>query len=130
MHAKNVLRLIVLGASFTALFAQDTAPAHRIEQKNRGFSVRELTIRRGAKVEFCNIDDVTHNVFSKSNANAFNIKTQMPGNSSIVEFVWRWKVVTIEGAKRRFGTRRILKDLPSSPSQFPLVKVSRMYLVD
>jgi cytochrome c peroxidase len=40
----------------------------------------------GERVEFCNADDVTHNAFSRSNANAFNIKTQMPGASSVVEF--------------------------------------------
>src|SRR5256885_4983955 len=86
MISKLITRSLLLGASLTVLFAQDTGSAHRIEQKNRDFSVKELTVQRGAKVEFCNVDEVTHNVFSKSAVNAFNIKTQMPGSSSIVEF--------------------------------------------
>src|SRR3954469_8469004 len=86
MSSKFLLTTSLVAASLTALLAQDTPPTHRIEQKNRDFSVRELTLPKGAKVEFCNVDDVTHNVFSKSAANAFNIKTQMPGSSSMVEF--------------------------------------------
>lgn len=86
MNAKLFSRVLFFAASFTALLAQETGSTHKVEQKNRGFSVKELTVPRGAKVEFCNADDVTHNVFSKSSANAFNIKTQMPGGSSIVEF--------------------------------------------
>jgi plastocyanin len=72
--------------SAALLFAQDAGPAHKVEQKDRGFSTKEITIRLGDRIEFCNTDDVTHNVFSKSAANAFNIKTQMPGSSSTVEF--------------------------------------------
>jgi plastocyanin len=70
----------------TLLFAQDNPPAHKVEQKGRAFSTTEIVIRPGERIEFCNSDDVTHNVFSKSAANAFNIKTQMPGNSSVIEF--------------------------------------------
>jgi plastocyanin len=70
----------------TALLAQDVPSTVRVEQKGREFSTKELTVRRGTKVEFCNSDDVTHNVFSKSAVNPFNIKTQLPGNSSVVEF--------------------------------------------
>jgi plastocyanin len=77
--------LIAVTATVVA-FAADQARQHRIDQKNRDFSVKTLTIKAGDKVEFCNSDDVTHNVFSKSKANAFNIKTQTPGSSSVVEF--------------------------------------------
>ena len=79
-------RLLLCFAAVTVLIAQDARPSLRVEQKGRDFSTREITIRRGDKIEFCNSDDVTHNVFSRSAANAFNIKTQMPGSSSIVEF--------------------------------------------
>ena len=79
------LPVFILGG-VTLLFAQDTAPTHKVEQKGREFSTKEIVIRPGERVEFCNADEVTHNVFSKSSANAFNIKTQMPGSSSVVEF--------------------------------------------
>jgi plastocyanin len=72
--------------ALTGLFAQEAVLAHRIDQKDRSFSTKEITIRRGEKIEFCNADDVTHNVFSRSAANTFNIKTQTPGSSSVVEF--------------------------------------------
>lgn len=80
-------RLILAGvlAATATLFASDVTP-HRINQKDRDFSVKEITIKPGEKLEFCNSDDVTHNVFSRSKLNAFNIKTQAPGSSSIVEF--------------------------------------------
>jgi plastocyanin len=68
------------------LFAQDNPPSHKVEQKGREFSTKEIVIRPGERIEFCNADEVAHNVFSKSSSNAFNIKTQLPGNSSIVEF--------------------------------------------
>ena len=73
-------------ACLATLFAQDATPAHRIEQKNRAFSVDEITLHRGEKIEFCNADDVTHNVFSTSKTNPFNLRTQAPGSTSTVEF--------------------------------------------
>jgi plastocyanin len=84
MNAKIIPGFILCGT--VLLFAQDTTPSHKIEQKRREFSTKEITIRCGERIEFCNVDEVTHNVFSKSAANAFNIKTQMPGSSSVVEF--------------------------------------------
>ena len=85
---KTSSRSLVLFAALlvTSLFAQQSSVAHRVEQKSREFSTKEISVRRGERVEFCNVDDVTHNVFSRSSVNAFNIKTQMPGSSSIVEF--------------------------------------------
>lgn len=82
----RVLILLPLAASTALLLAQDTRPPHRVDQKNRAFSTQEILLKRGERIEFCNVDDVTHNVFSKSAVNAFNIKTQAPGSSSVVEF--------------------------------------------
>jgi plastocyanin len=82
-YAKKITLMGALAAA--TLFASD-AVTHRIDQKNREFSVTSITIKPGEKLEFCNSDDVTHNVFSKSKTNAFNIKTQLPGSSSVVEF--------------------------------------------
>jgi plastocyanin len=83
-HLRLVLASVI--ASATLLFAQDARVSHRVEQKNREFSTREILLKRGERIEFCNADEVTHNVFSRSTANAFNIKTQPPGQSSFVEF--------------------------------------------
>jgi plastocyanin len=85
MKLPRPLCLAALGALVTTLFAQDVVP-QRVEQKNREFNVKEITLRPGGKLEFCNVDDVTHNVFSRSKVNAFTIKTQLPGSSSVVEF--------------------------------------------
>jgi plastocyanin len=79
------LSIFTLGCACT-LLAQDARPNLRIEQKERAFSTTSITIHSGDKLEFCNIDEVAHNVFSKSTTNAFNIRTQVPGSSSLVEF--------------------------------------------
>ena len=86
MKVSSRLSLIFLLTCVTLAFAQDVSTARRVEQKNREFTVKEITLRPGEKIEFCNVDDVTHNVFSRSKANSFTIKTQMPGTTSIVEF--------------------------------------------
>jgi plastocyanin len=59
---------------------------HTIDQKDKAFSKTEITIKPGESIVFKNEDSVTHNVFSNSKNNAFNIKTQAPGNSSTVTF--------------------------------------------
>lgn len=70
----------------TLLLAQDAAKPHRVEQKNREFSTQTIQLKPGESIEFCNVDDVMHNVFSRSPANAFKIKTQSPGQTTVVEF--------------------------------------------
>ena len=86
MKLNRILILALASASASFLFAADEVKSHRIEQKNREFSTVENTIKPGEQIEFCNADDVTHNVFSKSAVNAFNLKTQKPGSTSVVEF--------------------------------------------
>jgi len=62
------------------------AEDHAIIQKDREFSKTEITIKPGDKIVFKNNDEVTHNVFSNSKLNAFDLKTQKPGASSEVTF--------------------------------------------
>jgi plastocyanin len=85
---KSLPRLALILSAFatTLLIAQDTAKPHKIDQKNREFSTLTIKLKPGESIEFCNADDVMHNVFSRSPVNAFKIKTQAPGESSIVEF--------------------------------------------
>lgn len=59
---------------------------HKVNQKDKEFSQTEITIKPGEKVVFQNDDTVTHNVFSNSKINPFNIKIQQPGGSSTVQF--------------------------------------------
>jgi plastocyanin len=78
-------RSLILSLFLTA-FTFARAEEHVVEQKTRLFNVTEITIKPGDKVVFKNSDDVTHNVFSVSPANPFNIRVQAPGASSTVEF--------------------------------------------
>jgi plastocyanin len=85
MKLKQTLLCTLVMASAMAL-AGDAANEHVVDQKNREFSVTEVTVKPGEKVVFKNGDDVTHNVFSNSKVNPFTIKIQTPGSSSTVEF--------------------------------------------
>jgi plastocyanin len=70
----------------TLIFAGDAPGEHTVVQQNKEFSVTEITVKPGEKVHFKNSDEVTHNVFSNSKINPFNIKIQQPGGTSTVEF--------------------------------------------
>ena len=80
-----VVSSLMLTAGLLA-WASEQPLAHTIEQKDRQFSQIEITIKPGASIVFTNSDEITHNVFSNSKDNAFNIKVQTPGNSSTVTF--------------------------------------------
>ena len=57
-----------------------------ITQKGKTFSEAALKIKAGDEVVFKNDDDVTHNVFSASKGQEFNLKVQLPGASSTQVF--------------------------------------------
>jgi plastocyanin len=81
---KKIALVLSLGCA-TLLLAGDAQTEHVVNQQNKEFSVTEITIKPGDKIVFKNSDEVTHNVFSNSKINPFNIKIQQPGGSSIVE---------------------------------------------
>ncbi|HXG49075.1 MAG TPA: plastocyanin/azurin family copper-binding protein [Methylomirabilota bacterium] len=85
MTSVRLLIAAVLVAGLPLPAAETTE--HVIDQKNREFSQTEITIKPGDKIVFQNSDTVTHNVFSNSKVNPFNIKVQTPGNSSTVAFM-------------------------------------------
>lgn len=62
------------------------AEDHPVTQKDRLFSVSEITIKPGDKLVFRNADDVSHNVFSITPGMEFDLRRQAPGASSIVPF--------------------------------------------
>jgi plastocyanin len=78
--------LIILSIAALAMLGAEDGPQHKIEQKDKNFDKEEVTIKPGEKVVFHNDDSVTHNVFSNSKINPFNIKVQTPGSSSTVQF--------------------------------------------
>src|SRR5437016_5006420 len=59
---------------------------HTIAQKNKTFSAEEITVKKGDSIVFKNDDDVTHNVFSNSKGNEFNLKAQSPGAEAPITF--------------------------------------------
>jgi plastocyanin len=82
---RKLLTTVLLGGVALVVWAE-TAKETTINQKNREFSSTEITIKPGEKLVFQNNDEVTHNVFSTSKANAFTIKVQKPGEASTVDF--------------------------------------------
>jgi plastocyanin len=71
----------VIAGSVTAL-----AAGKSITQKGKVFSESEISIKKGETVIFVNDDNITHNIFSTSSGNAFNIGAQAPGVSTPVKF--------------------------------------------
>lgn len=74
-----------------ALLAAITAPAFvgnsvTVGQRDKKFSEATVNIRPGDKVVFVNLDEVTHNVYSTSPGNEFDLKVQRPGRSTGVTF--------------------------------------------
>jgi plastocyanin len=80
------ISLCALAAAAALLVGADDASKHVVGQKNKQFSVTAVTIKQGEAIEFVNDDTVTHNVFSKSEVNPFNLKLQPPGNTQLVRF--------------------------------------------
>jgi plastocyanin len=83
---KRKLLITAALASVALVVWAEAVKEHKVDQKDREFSSTEITIKPGEKVVFHNSDEVTHNVFSTSKANAFTIKVQKPGESSTVDF--------------------------------------------
>jgi plastocyanin len=83
---KRKLFITVGLASVALVVWAEAVKETKVTQKDREFSAAEITIKPGEKVVFQNDDEVTHNVFSTSKANAFTIKVQKPGESSTVDF--------------------------------------------
>ena len=71
----------------TAQVPAGTVPrGGRIEQSNEQFAPHVLPVLRGATVEFPNMDDVFHNVFSLSSAKDLDLGRYPRGSSRAVTF--------------------------------------------
>lgn len=69
------------GGCVTALAAE-----RAIIQKEKSFSERLISIKRGDALLFVNSDNVTHNVMSNSPGSEFNLGSQPPGVATPVTF--------------------------------------------
>jgi plastocyanin len=70
----------------TALSTPCLADTIVIEQSGKKFSQTEVTIKKGDSITFANKDPITHNVYSLSPGNTFDVKMQKAGESSDVKF--------------------------------------------
>ncbi len=88
---------LALGATLltvTAFTETPTAPVvqavgpvtHVITQKNKQFYPADVVVGIGDSLSFINDDLVTHNVFSRTDGFAFNLKLQSPGKVHAVPF--------------------------------------------
>src|SRR5205823_13979047 len=73
---RHVFMLYVLGVSVFVVTVFAAGQSHVITQKDKAFSVAELTAKSGDTIVFKNDDDVAHNVFSQTPGFEFNAKTQ------------------------------------------------------
>jgi plastocyanin len=82
------MKSIAFGAALGMIAGCVTALAaeRSISQKGKVFSEAELTIKKGDTLIFVNDDSITHNIFSTSAGNTFNIGAQAPGIATPVKF--------------------------------------------
>lgn len=71
--------LLLAGLLALALAPGAVAEEHQVSQRTKVFDPREITVKAGDTVTFLNDDDVSHNVFSRSEGARFNLKFQRPG---------------------------------------------------
>jgi len=80
------IALATVIAALVAMSAPCLADTVVIEQSGKKFSQAEITVKKGDMVTFANKDPITHNVYSQSPGNSFDVKSQKPGDSSDVKF--------------------------------------------
>jgi plastocyanin len=88
-------RAVILAAAAALVLAGVTVvrgAQHVIGQKNTTFSEKLLWVKVGDVVAFVNDDVVTHNVYSLSPNNVFNLKTFPPGVTASHRFATPGKV--------------------------------------
>lgn len=82
------MKMVILAALAAAASATATAGAaeHEVVQKGNDFSVKALKAKPGDTVVFLNDDPHFHNVFSLSDAKAFDLGSYPKGQSRRVTF--------------------------------------------
>jgi plastocyanin len=77
---------LVVAAFVAGVAVAAAATEQTVTQKGKKFSVTDVTIKKGDKLVFVNDDNVTHNIFSPTPGNDFNLGSQGPGSSMPVTF--------------------------------------------
>jgi plastocyanin len=80
---KTILSIVF---SFTLISPCLSAETHEIGQKDKNFTKKVLTIKKGDTVNFKNLDPFFHNVFSLSDAQFFDLGSFPQGDSKKVVF--------------------------------------------
>ena len=76
---RTVNRAVLLLCASAFLAAPAAAGEVEVSQKGKAFAPGELKIKVGDTVVFHNDDEITHNIFSRSENAEFNLKMQPPG---------------------------------------------------
>jgi len=82
MHTLKISMLVAFLSGSAVAVAAETA----VRQKGRLFTPNEITVKKGESLLFVNDDNITHNVYSASAGNQFNLGAIAPGNSTPVTF--------------------------------------------
>lgn len=85
MTRTRVFAAALLAAGIAAL-TPALAKEVTVTQKGQQFTPRTLSLKVGDEIIFVNDDTGTHNVFSESPGNAFDLKAQRPGSRTNVTF--------------------------------------------
>lgn len=81
-HLSSVMAAALLLLA-TVAFA---AAVHLVIQKDRAFSVPEITIARGDRIDFSNEDEFIHQIYVVSPEMSFNSAEQPPGQVVSITF--------------------------------------------
>jgi len=82
---KSSVSLIAAASLFIAATAL-AAGGMTVVQQDKKFSEVEVTVHVGEKITFVNQDEVSHNVYSKTEGMSFDLGRQKPGDSSEISF--------------------------------------------
>lgn len=78
-------RIATLAFALLALsFGQANAGEHVVNQKNKAFSTKKITVQQGDSVRFVNDDPFAHNIFSLSDVKSFDLGSYGQGQSKSV----------------------------------------------
>ena len=82
MNTTRLLTLALMLAPLHAMAAQEFV----VTQKDKSFSTKALTIKAGDKLVFKNEDSFSHNIFSLTDAQPFDLGTFGNGQSKAVTY--------------------------------------------
>ena len=82
----SAIRISVTAAALMLVVALAWGRSYVVMQKDKAFDTEKVVIRPGDKVVFQNHDEFTHNIYSPTKGNEFNINVQRPGGSTGVTF--------------------------------------------